>query len=121
SHLPNGEVYYRGFFGQYFRVQKPSGSGKLLLTLKNFPKLGPGYPRLQNGGLMRLNSLAKFGITFLMLGLMGLPAFAVSPKTSKKTSSHRSSRVGHHLRSGWKRHGQQQISSDRAREIQEAL
>lgn len=70
---------------------------------------------------MRSNSLAKFGITFLILGLMGLPAFAVSPKSSKKTSSHRSARVGHHLRSSWKRHGQQQISSDRAREIQEAL
>jgi hypothetical protein len=71
---------------------------------------------------MRSNSLAKFGIAFLILGLVGLPAFAVSPKSSKKSSSHRSSRVGHHLRrSSWKRHGQQQISSDRAREIQEAL
>jgi peptidoglycan hydrolase-like protein with peptidoglycan-binding domain len=72
---------------------------------------------------MRSNSLAKFGITFLIVGLMGLPAFAVSPKSSgKKTSSHRSSRIGHHLRkSSWKRHGQQKISTDRAREIQEAL
>ena len=71
---------------------------------------------------MRLKYLAKFGITFLMLGLLGVPAFAVSPKSSgKKASSHRS-RIGHHLRrSSWKRHGQQQISSDRAREIQEAL
>ncbi|SRR5579884_921338 len=71
---------------------------------------------------MRSNSLAKFGITFLLLGLIGVPAFAVTPKSSKKNSSHRSSRVGHHLRrSSWKRHGQQQISSDRTREIQEAL
>lgn len=70
---------------------------------------------------MRSNCLAKFGITFLLLGLMGLPTFAITPKTSKKTNSHRSSRVGHHLRSSWKRHGQQQISGDRAREIQEAL
>lgn len=122
SHLPKGEVYYRVFSGQYFRVQKALRSGKLLLTLKNFPKLGPGISPASKWRLMRSNSLAKFGITFLMLGLMGLPAFAVSPRTSKKISSHRSPRIGHHLRrSSWKRHGQQQISGDRAREIQEAL
>jgi len=32
-------VYYRVFLGRFFRMQKASRSGKLLLTLKNFPKL----------------------------------------------------------------------------------
>jgi len=70
---------------------------------------------------MRFN-LAKLGIAFLMFAV-GASAFAATPaKSSKKTSSHRASRYVSHLRrSAWKRHGQQQITSDRAREIQEAL
>ena len=70
---------------------------------------------------MRLN-LAKLGIAFLMFA-MGVSTFAATPvNSSKNTTSHRVSRYAHHLRkSAWKRHGQQQIASDRAREIQEAL
>ena len=70
---------------------------------------------------MRSNQ-ATFGITFLMLVVMGLPAFAVTPANSaKKTATRHSSRFSHLRRATWKHHGQQQIASDRAREIQEAL
>ena len=68
---------------------------------------------------MRLKQLAKSGVVFLMMALMGVPAFA-HKATTKKVSTH-SSRFSHVRKSAWKRHGQQQISSDRAREIQEAL
>src|SRR5438105_6791051 len=72
---------------------------------------------------MRSNHLAKFGITFLMLAVIGMPAFGVTPSTggNKTTTPRRSSHFSHLRRSAWKRHGQQIISSDRAREIQEAL
>ena len=68
---------------------------------------------------MRLKQLAKSGVVFLIMALMGLPAFA-HKATTKKTSSH-GSRFTHLRKTAWKRNGQQQISSDRAREIQEAL
>jgi peptidoglycan hydrolase-like protein with peptidoglycan-binding domain len=55
-----------------------------------------------------------------MLAVTGMQAFAVTPGT-KSSSSHRSSRFSHLHTSAWKRHGQQKISTDRTREIQEAL
>ena len=71
---------------------------------------------------MRSKHVAKFGITFLMLAVTGLPAFGVTKTASSKKTSARRSSHAHHLRKAtWKRHGQQQITSDRAREIQEAL
>lgn len=70
---------------------------------------------------MRFN-LPKLGIAFLMFAVSASAFAAMPAKTSKTTSSHRASRYVSHLRkSAWKRHGQQQITSDRAREIQEAL
>lgn len=50
-----------------------------------------------------------------------MPAFAVTPKASSGQSTKGHSRFSKLRRSSWKRHGQQQIASDRAREIQEAL
>jgi peptidoglycan hydrolase-like protein with peptidoglycan-binding domain len=70
---------------------------------------------------MRSNCLAKIGIAFLMFVVTGMQAFAAKPGTSKTSSSHRSSHFSHLHKSAWKRHGQQKISTDRAREIQEAL
>ena len=61
----------------------------------------------------------KIGVTFLVTVVMGMPAFAVTPKAKTSIKSH--SRFARLHRSAWKRHGQQQIASDRAREIQEAL
>lgn len=69
---------------------------------------------------MRSNCLAKIGIAFLMLVVTGMQAFAVTPGT-KSSSAHRSSRFSHLRKSAWKHHGQQKISTDRTREIQEAL
>jgi peptidoglycan hydrolase-like protein with peptidoglycan-binding domain len=68
---------------------------------------------------MRLKQLVKSGIVFLITALVAMPAFA-HKATTKKTSP-RSSRFTHLRKATWKRHGQQQITSDRAREIQEAL
>lgn len=65
-----------------------------------------------------MRSIKKFGAVLLML-VMGVPAFAHKPVTKK--SSLRSSHLSRVRRSNWKRHGQQAIASDRAREIQEAL
>ena len=61
----------------------------------------------------------KIGISFLVAVVMGMPAFAVTPKAKTSTKGH--SRFTRLHKSAWKRHGQQQIASDRAREIQEAL
>ena len=62
----------------------------------------------------------KIGITFLVAVVMGTSAFAVTPKASgKSTTKH--SRFSKIRKSAWKRHGQQAIGSDRAREIQAAL
>jgi peptidoglycan hydrolase-like protein with peptidoglycan-binding domain len=66
---------------------------------------------------MRSTSFKKLGVIVLLLAVAGMPAFAASKTSSKKAHSSR-----FNLRkSSWKRHGQQQISGDRAREIQEAL
>jgi peptidoglycan hydrolase-like protein with peptidoglycan-binding domain len=62
----------------------------------------------------------KIGITFLVTAVMGMPAFAVTPKASGKSST-KYSRFGKLRRAAWKRHGQQVIATDRAREIQAAL
>ena len=62
----------------------------------------------------------KIGITFLVTAVMGMPAFAVTPKASGKNST-KHSRFSKLHKSAWKRHGQQVIGSDRAREIQAAL
>lgn len=73
---------------------------------------------------MRSNRLSQFGIAILALMFMGSSAFAAtSNATVKKTSAkHHSSRLSHVRKAAtWKRHGQQQIGGDRAREIQEAL
>jgi peptidoglycan hydrolase-like protein with peptidoglycan-binding domain len=72
--------------------------------------------------LMRSKRFTQFGSAFLALALLGAPAFATTQKSHTKTSStHPSSRLTHLKKAGWKHHGQQQIASDRAREIQEAL
>ncbi|MBV9075583.1 MAG: peptidoglycan-binding protein [Acidobacteria bacterium] len=72
---------------------------------------------------MRSNWLTKLGTAILTLLFVGVPAFATTQKASvKRTSATRhGSRFSHMRKSSWKRHGQQVISSDRAREIQEAL
>jgi peptidoglycan hydrolase-like protein with peptidoglycan-binding domain len=65
---------------------------------------------------MRSNRFTQSGIGFLALILLTAPASATTAKSSvKKTSAH------HLHKATWKRHGQQQIASDRTREIQEAL
>lgn len=66
---------------------------------------------------MRSNRFTKLGIGFLTSILMLSSAFGTTAKASTKH------RKFSHLRkvATWKRHGQQGISSDRAREIQEAL
>ena len=63
----------------------------------------------------------KIGITFLVAVVMCMPAFAVTSKASSKSSTKGRSHFSRLRRSAWKRHGQQQITSDRAREIQAAL
>ncbi len=60
--------------------------------------------------------LTKLGIAVLIL-ILAIPSFASSHKTRKNNSSHH----GHLRKVSWKRHGQQQIQGERAREIQEAL
>lgn len=69
--------------------------------------------------LMRPKRFTQFGSAFLALALLGAPAFATTQKSQAKTSSH--SHLSHLKKANWKHHGQQQIASDRAREIQEAL
>lgn len=64
---------------------------------------------------MRSKQFKKFTSVLLALAVISAPAFAASP--SKSSSSH-FSRLH---KSAWKRHGQQQIQQDRAREIQAAL
>ncbi|HEY4660428.1 MAG TPA: hypothetical protein VIG91_02930, partial [Terriglobales bacterium] len=63
---------------------------------------------------MRFNQFTRVGITFLMLAVIGVPVAGATPKAGSR---------GHFRmrKSAWKRHGQQQIASDRTREIQEAL
>ena len=63
----------------------------------------------------------KFGITFLVAFVIAVSAFAVTAKASGKTSTQGRSHFSKLRRSAWKRHGQQQIAGDRAREIQAAL
>ena len=60
--------------------------------------------------------LTKAGIAVLIL-ILAIPSFASSQKKGKKSTSHH----GHLRKASWKRHGQQQIQGERAREIQEAL
>jgi peptidoglycan hydrolase-like protein with peptidoglycan-binding domain len=59
----------------------------------------------------------KLGIAVFLILIVAIPSFANSTKTGKKSTSHR----GHVRTASWKRHGQQQIQGERAREIQEAL
>lgn len=71
---------------------------------------------------MRSNRFTQSGIGFLALMLLAAPAFATTQRSSvKKASAHHSSHFSHLRKATWKRHGQQQIAGDRAREIQEAL
>ena len=63
---------------------------------------------------MRSNQFNKFGITLLMLAVLGAPAFA-------STQSSKSSHFRRLHKAAWKRRGQQQIQQERAREIQAAL
>jgi len=71
---------------------------------------------------MRSNWSTKFGITLLAVVVLGVSALATPNATTRKTSakSH-SSRFSKLHKTSWKRHGQQVIQTDRAREIQEAL
>lgn len=62
----------------------------------------------------------KIGIALLVTAVMGTTAFAVTPKANGKSST-KHSRFSRLRKSAWKRHGQQVIASDRAREIQAAL
>jgi len=66
---------------------------------------------------MRSNRFTKLGIGFLTSILMVSSAFATTSTSAKHKSKFS------HLRkvATWKRRGQQQITGDRAREIQEAL
>jgi peptidoglycan hydrolase-like protein with peptidoglycan-binding domain len=70
---------------------------------------------------MRSNRFTKLGIGFLTSILMLAQAFATTVTPAKTSAKHKSKFS--HLRkvATWKRHGQQQISGDRAREIQAAL
>ena len=73
---------------------------------------------------MRSNAFTKFGIAVLTLAVVGTPVFSHASKAGNKKASatRHSSKFGHLRRvATWKHHGQQQITSDRAREIQEAL
>jgi len=72
---------------------------------------------------MRSKAFTKFGIAVLTLAVMGTPIAHATKASSKKTSATRHGSKFGHLRkvATWKHHGQQQITSDRAREIQEAL
>lgn len=58
-----------------------------------------------------------------MLATVGVPAFGAPHKASVKKTSVKghSTRFSRLRKATWKRHGQQQIAGDRAREIQEAL
>lgn len=72
---------------------------------------------------MRFNRFTKLGIAVLVSLAAGVPALGV---TTHRAGSQKSATSGHSRfsklrRSSWKRHGQQQITGDRAREIQEAL
>lgn len=71
---------------------------------------------------MRSNWSTKLGITLLGMVVLGVSALASPNATTQKTSakSH-SSRFSKLRKAAWKRHGQQVIQTDRAREIQEAL
>ena len=72
---------------------------------------------------MRRNRFTKFGIGLLAMLFAAFPMFGTTSTTSKKTSAtQRNSRFSHLRKAAsWKRRGQQNISGDRAREIQEAL
>jgi len=71
---------------------------------------------------MRSNWSTKFGITLLAMIVLGVSAFASPNATTQKSSAKsRSSRFSKLRKASWKRHGQQAIQTDRAREIQEAL
>jgi peptidoglycan hydrolase-like protein with peptidoglycan-binding domain len=70
---------------------------------------------------MRSNQLRQFGILLLTV-VLGMSAFA-SPNATKQATSAKSqgSRLSRLRKASWKHRGQQQIQTDRAREIQEAL
>lgn len=71
--------------------------------------------------LMRSNRFTKLGIGFVTSILMLSSALATTV-TSAKTPTKQKSKLSHLRKvATWKRRGQQQISGDRAREIQTAL
>lgn len=71
---------------------------------------------------MRL-TFRKLFLSSLLLALCTSLGYAqpAPRKTTHKTSKHHSRSRHHAKKTSWKRHGQQQIASDRAREIQTAL
>lgn len=70
---------------------------------------------------MRFIRFTKIGTTLLVSVVMGIPALAGTLKASSNSSTKGRSHFSKLRRSAWKRHGQQQIAGDRAREIQAAL
>lgn len=70
---------------------------------------------------MRSNRFTQLGVAVLAMMFLGASGFATTLSSSTKKSSHHSSHLSHVRKATWKRHGQQQIAGDRAREIQEAL
>lgn len=71
---------------------------------------------------MRL-TFRKLFLSSLLLAVCASLGYAqpAAKKTAHKTSKHHSRSHRHAKKTSWKRHGQQQIASDRAREIQTAL
>lgn len=68
--------------------------------------------------------LSASAILALCVGVGSVPAAASAPSSKTHVQSSKSSAKGKHRRTrkgAWKRHGQQGIQPDRAREIQEAL
>ena len=64
-------------------------------------------------------SLAFAISALLVLGALSLPVRAATPTQKSKTTARHGKK--HVRRGAWKRHGQQKIDEQRAREIQEAL
>jgi peptidoglycan hydrolase-like protein with peptidoglycan-binding domain len=63
-----------------------------------------------------------FALGCALLLVLAQPSQAYAPKTANKASANHTKHHARRARKGaWKRHGQQKIDSDRAREIQTAL
>lgn len=70
---------------------------------------------------MRQRSPWLFAVACALLLISAQPSQAYARKAASPTSSHGKHHAGRVRKGAWKRHGQQKIDSDRAREIQTAL